>query len=326
MKRVLTGLQPSGGLHLGNFFGAVMPCLERQGKHDVDLLVFLADYHALTTVHDGKQLRGHTAMLAEDLLALGLEPSVTTVFRQSDVPAVTELALLLSMVTGMGLLQRAHSYKDKVSKGLTPNVGLFFYPVLMAADILLYRSDVVPVGRDQKQHVEMARDMAVRFNETFGPTFKLPEAAIADAPTVLGTDGQKMSKSYDNTISPFAEGDELRSRIALVKTSSVPFGEPLPTDGHPLYELLALVCPDEIGEIRSFFRTGRRGSRPFGYGHAKEILAEGIESRFAQARERRSQLKSDPERVDAVLHDGAARVTRVAAETLNACRQACGIG
>ena len=327
MSRILTGIQPSGELHLGNYFGAVEPCLRRQEDPSSDLLVFLADYHALTTVHDGNELRSNVELLAEALLAFGLDPERAAVFRQSDVPEVTELALLLAMATGMGLLQRAHSYKDKVAKGITPSVGLFIYPVLMAADILIYRSDVVPVGRDQVQHVEMARDMATRFNEEFGHTFDLPEAQVSEAPKVPGIDGQKMSKSHGNTISPLAAGDDLRDRLALIKTSSTPFGEPLPTEDCPLHTLLALVCDgDEGAEVTGFFRTGRRGSQKFGYGHAKEILAEKIEDRFAEARERREHLIANPIEIMQALDSGATRARRIAQKTLDKCRSACGLG
>lgn len=322
MARMLTGIQPSGELHLGNYFGAVRPCLQHQEDPSVDLLVFLADFHALTTVHDGDRLRSHSEMLAKDLVAFGLDGRAA-VFLQSDVPEVTELALLLSMVTGMGLLQRAHSYKDKVANGITPNVGLFFYPVLMAADILIYRSDLVPVGRDQLQHVEMARDMATRFNESFGHTFGLPKALVSEAPRVPGIDGNKMSKSYGNTISPFDEGDALRTKVAAIKTSSAPFGEPLPTEGCPLFTLLELVF-DDVEEVRGFFRTGRRGSKPFGYGHAKQILAERIETKFADARGRRRSLTQNT--IQDVLQRGAARASGLARETLDVCRAACGIG
>jgi len=323
MTRMLTGIQPSGELHLGNYFGAVQPCLQHQEDPSVNLLVFLASYHALTTVHDGEKLRSHSEMLAADLLALGLDPERVVIFRQSDVPEVAELALLLSMVTGMGLLQRAHSYKDKVAKGITPNVGLFFYPVLMAADILIYQSDLVPVGRDQLQHVEMARDMAIRFNETFGQTFGLPEPLISEAPRVPGIDGQKMSKSYHNTISPFDEGEDLRTKVAAIKTSSVPFGEPLPMEGCTIFTLLELLCED-TEELHEFFRTGRRGSKPFGYGHAKQVLATRIETRFAEARERRRGLT--PATIQEALHKGATRASGLARATLGACREACGVG
>ena len=326
MSRILTGIQPSGEIHLGNYFGAVEPCLRRQGDPSADLLVFLADYHALTTVHDGDQLRSNSELLAEALLAFGLDPERVAVFRQSDVPEVTELALLLSMVTGMGLLQRAHSYKDKVAKGITPTVGLFIYPVLMAADILIYQSDFVPVGRDQVQHVEMARDMATRFNEDFHPTFKLPEAVVSEAPRVPGIDGQKMSKSHGNTISPFDRGDCLRAKIAGIKTSSAPYGEPLPTENCHPHALLKLVCDDEMDEITGFFRTGRRGSQKFGYGHAKQILAEKIEDRFAEADERRRHLVANPIEIMQALDNGAGRAQRIAQKTLEKCRAVCGLG
>jgi tryptophanyl-tRNA synthetase len=309
-------------LHLGNYFGAVEPCLRIQDDPGVELSVFLANYHALTTVHDREELQRNSWVLAESLLALGLDPERTEVFVQSEVPAVTELALLLSMATGMGLLQRAHSYKDKVAHGIVPNVGLFFYPVLMAADILAQEVDVVPVGRDQIQHVEMARDMAVRFNEEFEPVLKLPEADVGEAPKVPGIDGRKMSKSYGNTISPFSEGDDLRDTVARIKTSSTPFGEPLPTEGCPLFALLELVLED-VEEVHGFFRTGRRGSQKFGYGHAKEVLVEAIEERFSEARERRKGI--DPEDVRMALWKGATMPKIRAQGTLDRCREACGL-
>lgn len=328
MSRILTGIQPSGEVHLGNYFGAVQPCLRYQEDPSADLLVFLADYHALTTVHDGDRLRSHSELLAEALLALGLDPERVAIFRQSDVPEVAELTLMLSMATGMGLLQRAHSYKDKVAKGITPSVGLFIYPVLMAADILIYRSDLVPVGRDQAQHVEMARDMATHFNEEFGQTFELPQAVISETPKVPGIDGQKMSKSYGNTISPFDRGDRLRAKIASIKTSSTPFGEPLPTKDCPLYTLIELMCrtSDELEEVTQFFRTGRRGSQKFGYGHAKQILAERIETTFAEAEERRQHLASNPIEIMQALDHGATRAQRIAQKTLEKCRARCGLG
>jgi len=325
MSRVLTGIQPSGELHLGNYFGAVEPCLRRQEDPSTELFVFVADYHALTTVHDNYRLRSNTYQLVADLLALGIDPQRSTLFQQSEVPEVVELTLLLTMATGMGLLQRAHSYKDKVSKGITPTVGLFIYPVLMAADILLYRSEFVPVGKDQVQHVQMARDMAIRFNEEFGSTFELPKELVSEVPKVPGIDGQKMSKSYGNTISPFDEGDELRAKVAQIKTDSTPFGEPLPTEG-PLFELIKLMCTEsgELEEVTEFFRTGRRGSQKFGYGHTKQLLAEKIETRFAQARERRATL-TDTDLMEAT-NQGLTRARRIATKTIETCRGRCGIG
>jgi len=325
MSRVLTGIQPSGELHLGNYFGAVEPCLRYQGDASVELTVFLADYHALTTVHDNYEVRSNTEQLVADLLALGVDPEQTMLFQQSHVPEVAELTLLLTMATGMGSLQRAHSYKDKVSKGITPTVGLFIYPVLMAADILLYRTELVPVGRDQVQHVEMARYMATRFNEEFGSTFELPQEVVSEVPKVPGVDGQKMSKSYGNTISPFDHGEELRAKIAQIKTDSTPFGDPLPTDG-PLYALLELMCSnsDELDELSGFFKSGRRGTQKFGYGHAKKLLAEKIETRFTEARDRRGQV-SDADIIE-TLSSGAARAQRIATKTIETCRARCGVG
>jgi tryptophanyl-tRNA synthetase len=322
--RVLTGIQPSGELHLGNYFGAVQPCLHRMAYPGTDLFVFVADYHALTTVHDGNAVRRNSFRLVRDLVALGLDERAT-LFVQSEVPEVAELTLMLTMVTGMGLLQRAHSYKDKVAKGITPSAGLFIYPVLMAADILLYQTDRVPVGRDQAQHVEMARAMAKHFNEKFGPVFKMPKEVVSELPKVPGLDGQKMSKSYGNTISPFDHGDWLRTKIARIETDSTPYGEPLPTDS-TIFELLKLMClsTEEINDITTFFRTGRQGSQKFGYGHAKKLLAEKIESRFAHARERREAL-SDGE-IMQITSDGAERARRIATKTIEKCRSYCGVG
>lgn len=327
MTRTLTGIQPSGELHLGNYFGAIEPCLRYQEDPEADLMIFMADYHALTTVNDGQALRAHTWGLAVDLLALGIDTEKTLLFRQSDVPAVTELALLLSMVMGMGELQRAHSYKDKIAKGITPNVGLFFYPVLMAADILIHDTERVPVGKDQHQHVQMAQSVARHFNETFGPTFRIPETDISEVPKVPGVDGQKMSKSYGNTISPFMEGDELKKQVAQVKTSSTPFGDPLPTEGCPLLDLIKLILDEEEGaEVQEFFRTGRRGSKLFGYGHAKEILVSGIEGRFSDARERRREILEDLEGVQALVELGGDAAAWAASEKLEQARERCGLG
>jgi tryptophanyl-tRNA synthetase len=290
--------------------------------------MFIADYHALTTVHDGNVLRRNSLMLAEALLALGIDPEQTTFFQQSHVEHVAELTLLLTMVTGMGTLQRSPSYKDKVAKGITPSVGLFVYPVIMAADILIYQSDIVPVGKDQIAHVKMARQMATHFNEAFGPTFKSPKAVLSEVPKVPGLDGEKMSKSYGNTISVFDRGDTLRAKLAGIKTTSTPYGDPLPTDDCHLFELLKLMCTSsgELDEVTKFFRTGRRGSQKFGYGHAKEVLAEKIETTFAEAEERRQHLMVNPIEVMQALDQGATRARRIADKTLNKCRSLCGIG
>jgi len=328
MNRILTGIQPSGELHLGNYFGAVQPCLRHQENPSSDLLMFIADYHALTTVHDGVLLSRNSLNLAEGLLALGIDPEQTILFQQSDVEYVAELTLLLTMVTGMGTLQRSPSYKDKVAKGITPSVGLFIYPMIMAADILLYQSDIVPVGKDQTAHVKMARQIGTHFNETFGPVFNLPKAVLSEVPKVPGLDGEKMSKSYGNTISVFDRGNTLRAKLAGIKTTSTPFGEPLPIDDCHLFELIKLMCSTsaELEEVTQFFRTGRRGSKKFGYGHAKELLAEKIETTFAEANERRQDFL--PHRIEVIgaLSQGATKARRIAKETLDKCRSLCGIG
>jgi tryptophanyl-tRNA synthetase len=332
VKRTLTGIQPSGEIHLGNYFGAIEPCLRAQNAPDVELMIFIADYHALTTVRDGAILRDHTLLLAKTLLSLGIDPEFTTIFRQSDVPEVTELSVLLSMVTSMGLLQRAHSYKDKVARGITPNVGLFYYPVLMAADILAYQTQYVPVGADQVQHIEIAQDIAEAFNRaySYAPTFQRPEAVLTPAKKIPGLDGQKMSKSYGNTIPLFEEGDDLRNITARIKTQSIPYGEPLPTEDCSVLTLLELFAktPEETEELRSFFRTGRRGSRKFGYGDAKELLAEKIENHFKRARETYllDHCWGQPEMAEQALSKGAAQARQLARKTLEKVRTHCGLG
>lgn len=317
--RVLSGIQPSGKLHLGNYFGAVQQFLDLQAS-GAECLIFIADLHALTTVRDGDTLRGHTRDLVLDYLALGLDPEKVTLFRQSDVPEVTELFWYLTSVTGMGLLERSHAYKDKIAKGLPADAGLFMYPVLMAADILAYDSDEVPVGRDQQQHLEMARDIAQRFNSTFGAdVLKLPKARIQEASAVvLGTDGQKMSKSYENTIDLFPDGvDDLRA-IKGIKSDSTPVAAPKDPNATPIYSLLKLLAsPEEMVEIDRTFREGGKG-----YGDYKLRLVELFLAKFHPAREKRRGIT--PGYAERILTVGAKRARELARPVMDRVREAVG--
>jgi len=320
--RVLSGIQPSGKLHLGNYFGAMIQHIELQRKHPGDAFYFIANYHALTTIQDADLLRQYTHDVALDYLALGLDPKLAVFFRQSDVPEVAELTWILDCVTGMGLLERAHSFKDKSAKGVKTSVGLFNYPVLMTADILIYRSGLVPVGKDQVQHIEMAQDIAGYFNNTYGrEVFVRPESRLNEAPIVPGVDGQKMSKSYDNTIELFASAKATRKRIMSVKTDSTPVADSKDPDGCNVFALLKLLAgQDEIADWAERYRAGGMG-----YGDAKKRLAELFEERFGSAREKRGQLEKDPDFVEDVLVAGAKRARAVAAEVMADVRDACGL-
>src|SRR5450432_3165922 len=301
--RILSGIQPSGALHLGNYFGMMRPALDLQEKGEA--YYFIADYHSMTSLFDAKERRKNTLDVALDFLACGLDPKRTVFFRQSDVPEVTELAWLLSTVTPMGLLERAHSYKDKVAKGISPSHGLFAYPVLMAADILIYDSNVVPVGRDQKQHVEMTRDIAIKFNEQYGQTFVIPEPQIREEVAVVpGTDGQKMSKSYGNTIEIFGNEKSLKKKIMGIQMDSRQPAEPKPdAEKNLAIQLLKLVAPENVG--KEFEHKLRAGG--LGYGDLKKALFENYWSYFASARARRTELAADLNYVNGVLADGATR-------------------
>jgi tryptophanyl-tRNA synthetase len=316
--RVLSGIQPSGKLHLGNYFGAIAQFLELQ-ESDAESLIFIADLHALTTVRDGEKLRALSHDVALDYLALGLDPEKVILFRQSDVPEVTELFWYLMTITPMGFLERAHSYKDKVARGISADAGLFAYPVLMAADILLYASDEVPVGRDQQQHLEMARDLAQKFNHVFGEDLlKLPRARIEEArAVVVGTDGQKMSKSYGNTIDLFGDA---ATAIMHIKTDSTPVDVPK-DPSVPLYPLLRLLATEEEGaEIDRTFRQGGMG-----YGHYKKQLVSLFDRRFGPARDKRSALQRDPAYVEAVLVAGAKKARAIGAPVIERVRRAVGV-
>jgi tryptophanyl-tRNA synthetase len=328
--RVLSGVQPTGELHLGNYFGAIAQHIALQDEYPGECWFFIADYHALTTVHDASKLRDNVFEVALAYLSLGLDVEKAALFRQSDVPEVTELTWLLSCVTGMGLLERAHSYKDKIARGIKPSMGLFNYPILMASDILVYRSSIVPVGKDQVQHIEMAQDMAGYFNQAFSPgadVLRRPQWRLSEAPYVPGLDGAKMSKSYDNTIPMFSSGKKLQKLVGKIVTGSTPLGDPLPVEGDNVLALLRLLCDeDELARIESWYRRGLRDEQPFGYGHAKRLLAEKIDEHFAQARRRRDELLAAPERVEQALQRSAERARALARRTLDDCRRACGLG
>jgi tryptophanyl-tRNA synthetase len=318
--RILSGIQPSGVLHIGNYFGMMRPAIVLQAEGEA--LYFIADYHALTSLRDPAALRENSRRVALDFLACGLDPARAALFRQSDVPQVTELAWILSTVTPKGLLERAHSYKDKVARGLAASAGLFSYPVLMAADILIYDSDVVPVGRDQKQHVEVTRDLAIKMNETFGEILKLPEPRIhAQTATVPGLDGQKMSKSYGNTIDIFAEENEMRKRVMSIVTDSTPVEAPKNPDASPICQLFSLVAsPEETAALRAAFAKG--GS---GYGDFKKQLFVRLWEFFAPMRQRRNEILAQPDYIDAVLAQGAARANAIADGVMARVRTAVGL-
>ncbi len=321
VKRILSGIQPSGVLHLGNYFGMMKPAIAWQERGQA--FYFIANYHALTSLHDADKMREYSEGVALDFLACGLDPERTVLFRQSDVPEVAELTWILLTGTPMGLLERAHSYKDKTARGIMPSAGLFTYPVLMAADILIYDSDVVPVGKDQKQHLEMTRDIAAKMNERYGrEIFKLPEASIETATaTVPGTDGQKMSKSYGNTIEIFLPEKKMRKAIMKLKTDSTPVEDPKEPDGSIIIDLYKLVATEEeVEAMKADFRKG--GS---GYGHYKQQLFEKLWEHFEPMRRRREEILAQPGYVDDVLEAGAKKARAVAREVLDRARSATGL-
>jgi tryptophanyl-tRNA synthetase len=320
--RILSGLQPSGRLHIGNYFGMMEAALRLQ--HEGEAFYFIADYHSLTSIHDARALRENVRDLAIDFLACGLDPEKSVFFRQSDVPEVAELSWILSTVTPMGLLERCHSYKDKTARGIAASHGLFAYPVLMAADILLYNSDIVPVGRDQKQHVEVTRDIAIKMNEAYGAgLFKLPAPRIREETAVVpGLDGQKMSKSYDNTIQLFEELPALKKKIMGIKTDSTPVEEPKSTEDSSILLLYKLVASaaDYDTMVADFQRGG------VGYGDFKKRLLQAVTDYFAPFRERRAQIVADAGYVDRVLAEGAEKARAVARPMLQKVRAAVGLG
>ena len=318
--RVLSGVQPSGSPHLGNYFGAMQRHVEQQKSGDA--FYFIADLHALTTIQDAENLRKNIINLALDYLAIGLDPENCTFYRQSDLPEVTELTWYLNCVAPMGLIERCHSYKDKVAKGLMPNVGLFAYPVLMAADILIVKADKVPVGKDQKQHLEVTRDIANKFNHAFGEIFPIPEADIAEEVAVVpGTDGQKMSKSYKNTLEIFAPEKEVKKKIMAIQTDSKPLGEPLDPDKCNVFALYKLMAPkDKVKRMEEEYRTGA-----IGYGDAKKQLLEIFLSYFKPFREKRAELEKDLGYVEEVLKEGAQKARKTALPVMEELRKSVGI-
>ncbi len=318
--RVLSGIQPSGALHIGNYFGAIKQYVELQQGNDA--YYFVANYHALTSVRDAGKLRGYVNDVLIDLLSLGIDPETATLFVQSDVPETTELAWLLTSVTPMGWLEKGTSYKDKVQQGLPSDHGLFAYPVLQAADILLYDADVVPVGQDQRQHLEITRDIAERFNHVYGETFKLPKAYILDHVSVVpGVDGRKMSKSYNNTIEIFESPESIRKKCKKIVTDSTPVEAPKNPDTCPVFNLYKLVAPaDALAEAEQRYRSGG-----IGYGEIKTRLAEAIIAAFALPRERRADWVAHPSRVAEVRAAAAARARKTARVVLDRAREACGV-
>jgi tryptophanyl-tRNA synthetase len=323
--RILSGIQPTGILHIGNYFGMMRPAIALQDEGEA--LYFIADYHALTSIRDPAVLRENSRRVALDFLACGLNPDKAALFRQSDVRQVTELAWILSTVTPVSRLELAHSYKDKIARGAAAAAGLFTYPVLMAADILIYDSDIVPVGKDQKQHLEITRDIATRINETFGSkgegeVLKLPEARIqAQMEVVPGIDGQKMSKSYGNTIDIFGDEKETRKRVMSIVTDSTPVETPKDPDTSTIVQLYALIASkDEVDEMRDQFRKGGRG-----YGDFKKQLFEKLWDYFAPMRRRRDEILRHKDYVESVLAQGAQRANSIAGEVMKRVRQAVGL-
>ena len=319
--RILSGIQPSGTLHLGNYFGMMQPAIALQEKGEA--FYFIADYHSMTSLFDANERRKNSWDVALDFLACGLDPQKSVFFRQSDVPEVCELSWLLSTLTPMSMLEKAHSFKDKSAKGIPINHGLFAYPVLMAADILIYDSNVVPVGQDQKQHVEMTRDIAVKFNEAYGQTFVIPEPQIkGETAKVPGLDGEKMSKSYGNTLEIFGEEKPLRKKVMGIKMDSRPPEEPKPdAENNLAIQLLKLVAPAEVAaDFENRLRAGG-----LGYGDLKKGLFDHYWNYFSAARAKRAELAANPDYVHSVLKDGAVKARTLAQTVLHRARKNCGL-
>jgi tryptophanyl-tRNA synthetase len=317
--RILSGVQPTGKLHLGNYFGAVKQHIELQDQGEC--FYFIANYHALTTIQDPKRLAENVRDVALDYLALGLDPARAVFYRQSDVPEVAELAWVLATVTNMGLLERAVSYKEKVEKGIEATVGLFTYPVLMAADILIVRSNIVPVGKDQVQHLEMTQDMAGKFNRAYRDIFPIPNWRLDKESKVPGTDGQKMSKSYGNTIDIFAEGKPLEKIVMSIKTDSTPMGQPLDPDKCNVFALYSLfAADDEKQALAADYRAGK-----IGYGGAKKALKAKIDAWFDPFRAKRKELAKSPDTLEDILREGAKKARHDAQLTMDMVRQATGL-
>jgi len=320
MPRILSGIKPTGKLHIGNYFGMMRPAIEWQDRGEA--FYFIADYHALTTMRDPAKLREYSRGVALDFLACGLDPAKAVLFRQSDVPQVTELTWILSTITPVPMLENAHAYKDHLAKGLVPNHGLFAYPVLMASDILIYDSDIVPVGKDQKQHVEITRDLATKINQLYGEVLKLPEASILPAmATIPGLDGQKMSKSYDNTIELFSEEKALRKKIMGIVTDSTPVEAPKDPQGSSIVDLYKLFAPAaDVEKMEADFRAGGTG-----YGDFKKRLFSTIWEYFEPMRKRRTEIEADPKYIDDVLTRGAEAANKLANATMLRVRKAVGL-
>lgn len=318
--RVLSGIQPTGRFHWGNYFGAIHQYIDLQ--HGNEAYYFIANLHALTTIRDREKLAQLTRDAALDLLALGLDPEKAILFVQSDVPEISELCWLLMTGTPLPMLDNCHAYKDKKEKGLTADAGLYTYPVLMAADILGYDSEVVPVGADQVQHIEVARDLAGSFNHQFGQVFTLPKAKLmVDSAKVPGTDGEKMSKSYNNTIEIFEPPAAMRKKVMRIQTDSRPMEQPKEPDGDHLFQLFSLFAGDaEREEMAAMYRRGG-----FGYGTVKKALADAAEKYFSEAHARRKALEADPAKVEAILADGAGRARKKVGEVLLRAQRACGL-
>jgi tryptophanyl-tRNA synthetase len=318
--RVLSGIQPTGRFHWGNYFGAIRQYIDLQ--HEDAAFYFIANLHALNQVRDPQQLRQLTLDAAVDLLALGLNPDKAVLFVQSDVPEVTQLTWLLMTGTPMGLLERCHAYKDKIAKGLSADAGLFTYPVLMAADILSYDSDTVPVGADQVQHIEVCRDLAASFNHHFGETFVMPKAKVLDnSAKVPGIDGEKMSKSYNNTLELFEDPKAQRKKIMRIVTDSRPMEQPKDPQTDHLFQLFSLVATEaEREQMAALYHKGG-----FGYGEVKKALADAAERYFAEPRAKRTDLAANPKRVWEILADGASRARKKASEVLARAEKACGV-
>lgn len=322
-KRLVTGVKPSGFPHLGNYLGAIRPAIELQNEYE-EAFFFIADLHSLTTVRNAAEHRDYIRGVALDFLALGLNPDKVTLFRQSDLPEHTELSWILSCITPFGLMDRAHAWKDAVAKKLKdPTIGLFTYPVLMAADILLYQANIVPVGKDQKQHVEIARDLAEKFNSTFGETFILPEPSIPEEiASIPGTDGEhKMSKSYKNTIEIFGAEEIIRKQIMGIKTDSKAVEEPKNPETDTVFKLYSLIATaTEVANLRDKYLAGG-----FGYGDAKKLLANKYLEYFAEARQKRIELTKDLGYLDEVLAAGAKKAKTIASQTLAIVKEKIGL-
>jgi tryptophanyl-tRNA synthetase len=321
MKTILSGIQSSGKLHLGNYFGALRQHIQMQEKGDA--FYFIANYHSLTSINDGEEIRQNTIDVALDYLALGLDPAKSTFFVQSDVPQVTELAWILGTLTPVSMMEKGVAYKDKIAQGLSPNVGLFTYPILQAADILIYNSDIVPVGQDQKQNIEICRDLAGKFNHIYGDEFlKLPEEHIVESVAIVpGTDGQKMSKSYGNTIGIFDEGKALKKKVMSIKTDSTPLDEPKDPENCNVFALIKLFADeDKQNEIAEKYRSGG-----YGYGHAKKELLGMTEEYFAEARAKRKELAEDLDTVRDILKEGGKKARQRAETVMEPIREVTGL-